>query len=106
MASSEFPLRTNYELTRILDVYNGSNEIEIIKRVIATRVNYRWVEDVSSNKMVRTNSTKMPTPHGYRLVKGYAYVVLSRGFVEYALNNRKAVDLLQWGRDTWSPDEW
>ncbi len=30
-ANSEFPLRTNYELTRILNMYNGSDEVEIIK---------------------------------------------------------------------------
>lgn len=29
LASSEFPLRTNYELAKILDIFNGANDIEV-----------------------------------------------------------------------------
>lgn len=104
MASSEFPLRTSYELTRILHVYNGSNEIEIIKRTIPSRINFKWIE--KNDELVKTNLSKTAPPHGYRIVKGYAYVVLARDFVEYAIRDKRAIDLLEWGRDTWSPDEW
>lgn len=97
-------MRTSYELTRILEVYNGSNEIEIIKRMIPSRIQFKWVEQ--NDKIVKTNESKSPAPHGYKIVKGYAYVVLARDFVEYAIRDRRAIDLLEWGRDTWSPDEW
>jgi hypothetical protein len=99
-------LRTNYELTRILKVYNGSNEIEIIKKIILERVKFSWVESKEKNKVIKTNRTKIAAPHNYTIVKGYAYVVLNRGFIEYALRDKKAQDLLKWGQDTWSPDEW
>lgn len=106
MASSEFPLRTNYELMRILKVYNGSNEIEIIKRINIDRIKLSWVESKEKNKIIKTNRTKKAPPHGFIIVKGYAYCVLYRDFVEYAITDPKAKDLLIWGQDTFSPDEW
>lgn len=106
LASSEFPLRTNYELTRILMIYNGSNEIEIIKKISPNRIKYKWYESKEKKKMIMTNTSKPNPPHDYKIVKGYAYCVLSRKFIEYALKDQRAKDLLEWGKDTWSPDEW
>lgn len=106
MASTEMPLRTNYELTRILDVYNGSNEVEIIKSISPNRIKYEWIEDKVEGKLTMTNKTKSAVPHGYKIVKGYAYCLLARRFVEYAIFDPKAKDLLEWSKDTWSPDEW
>lgn len=105
-ASTEFPLRTFQEMNRILKMYNGSNEIEIIKKFSTNRVNLKWKVDLEKKKLYSTNETKSLVPHDYKIVKGYAYVVMSRKFVEYALNDQKAKDLLDWSKDTWSPDEW
>ena len=33
LASTEFPLRTNYELARILKIFNGANDIEVNKKI-------------------------------------------------------------------------
>ncbi len=106
MASSEFPLRTNYELTRILDMYNGSNEIEIIKKISSDRVKISWEFKNNSEVPYKTNRTKSNPPHRYKIVKGYAFGAFSKDFLLYALNDRKAQDLLAWANDTWSPDEW
>ena len=104
MASSEFPLKTNYELTRILNVYNGTNEVEIIKNINPRRVSSSW--KLIKGKLEITNETKSEPPHGFRIVKGSAYCILSRSFVEYVLTSKKANDLLKWAEDTYSPDEW
>lgn len=106
MASSEFPLRTNYELTRILSIYNGSNEIEIIRNFPKNRIAYSWRKNETENKMIKTTIRKSNPPHNFTIVKGYAYCVLHRNFVEYAVRDSKARDLLKWGEDTFSPDEW
>ena len=45
------------------------------------------------------------SPHGFRIVNGSAYCVLSRSFVEYVISSKKAHDLLVRADDTYSPDE-
>ena len=104
MASSEFPLRTNYELTRILHAYNGTNEVEIKKLVERYRVSQSWQE--ANGDIENTHRAKTPPPHGYHIYKGSAYCVLSRNFVEFVVTNKNASDLLAWAVDTYSPDEW
>ncbi|GFN80850.1 beta-1,3-galactosyl-o-glycosyl-glycoprotein beta-1,6-n-acetylglucosaminyltransferase-like [Plakobranchus ocellatus] len=45
-------------------------------------------------------------PHGFKVVKGSAYNMLSRAFVEFALRHPWAKDLIDWSRDVGSPDEY
>jgi hypothetical protein len=107
-ASSEFPLRTNLELVKILHMYNGTNEVEINDFVWFFRINPKWkiVKTFGENEeLQRTNETNLPPPHGFVLKKGYAYVALSRPFVQYAFQNNKARDFIEWTRHTYSPDE-
>ena len=115
MASSEYPLRTNGELVRILRMYNGANEIEILKFMPNARVQYSWrvAQSVGNTPklepVLQANGSKMPkqpAPHGFRIVKGLAYCALGHSFVEYVLRERVVSDLLAWGADTYSPDEW
>jgi len=110
VASTEFPLRTNYELTKILNMFNGANDIEVMTNFQKERVLYQWKvkrsENSSHEYMVRTKKLKSAIPHNYTIVKGIAYCTFSRQFVEYALNNVYAKNLLKWSEDTYSPDEW
>ncbi|RNA17189.1 beta-1-3-galactosyl-O-glycosyl-glyco beta-1-6-N-acetylglucosaminyltransferase 3-like [Brachionus plicatilis] len=104
LASTEFPLRTSREIKKILRVYNGSNEIEIIKKFSLARIMKKWV--AKDNKLYPTNEKKGDPPHNFKIVKGYAYIVISRKFAQYALYDQKTKDLIEWSKDTWSPDEW
>ena len=110
VASTEFPLRTNYELTRILNMFNGANDIEVMTNFQKERILYKWKvkrnEDGPHEYMVRTKILKSEIPHNFTIVKGIAYCTFSRQFVDYALNNVYARDLLKWSEDTYSPDEW
>jgi hypothetical protein len=107
-ASSEFPLRTNLELVKILHMYNCTNEVEINNFVWHSRINKKWkvVKTVKGHEEIRkTNETNPAPPHGFVLKKGFAYVALSRQFVKYAIENPKARDLFEWSHNTYSPDE-
>lgn len=104
MAANEFPLRTNYELTRILNMYNGSNEIEI-SEINEERTKYSWFENKQDNSMSKTDTIKSLAPHNYTIKKCSAYITAHRGFVEYAIRDRRALDLLKWAEDAYSPDE-
>ena len=110
LASTEFPLRTNYELTRILSIFNGANDIEWMTHFQKERVLNSWYirKIINSSEEILVNSRKLktPTPHNFTIVKGLAYCSFSRKFVEYALFNQYAKNLLEWSRDTYSPDEW
>lgn len=110
LAHTEFPLRTNYELVRILSLFNGANDIEVITNFTKDRIDYRWIikRNMTNNEdyLFKTDIIKGPVPHNYKIVKGITYCSFSRRFVEYALFDRYAQNLLEWSKDTYSPDEW
>uniref|UniRef100_A0A8W8JBS0 Uncharacterized protein n=1 Tax=Magallana gigas TaxID=29159 RepID=A0A8W8JBS0_MAGGI len=71
----EFPLRTNYELVKILKIYNGSNDGEsTIKRANKDR----W-------------AIGEKPPHDIHPVKGSVHVTLNRKFVENLVNNSEVL---------------
>lgn len=99
----DFPLRTNYELTRILTAYNGSNEVEIIKENLDELVNKSWIENKKTNSLEPGTQIKSAVPHNFTLAIGYPLNVLSREFCQYATSNKKVNDLLKWLEDTSTP---
>lgn len=89
LTGQEFPLRTNYELVKILKIYNGSNDIDgTVKRANKER----W-------------EGKPKLPYNIRYVKGSVHIVASRGYVDYVLHNKIADDILNWTAGVQVPDE-
>lgn len=89
LTGQEYPLRTNYELVRILMTYNGANDMEgTVKRANKDRWN-----------------TLPPPPHNLTATKGSVHIIANRGFVDFAINNQKAKDLLEWVKNVSVPDE-
>ncbi|XP_061186525.1 beta-1,3-galactosyl-O-glycosyl-glycoprotein beta-1,6-N-acetylglucosaminyltransferase 4-like [Saccostrea echinata] len=91
LTGQEFPLRTNYELVRILTIFNGSNEAEGLMN---------WNADVER----RWSSAGTP-PHNIHLIKGAVHVTLNRETVEYMVNNPIAKEFLKYLHKTEIPDE-
>jgi len=60
---------------------------------------YRW------KNYQQTNERKSPPPHGYVIAKGSAHIAATLEFVQHALTDRKALDLLDWMSDIKIPDE-
>ena len=66
----------------------------------------KWEEDNKKLAMKElVGHTPKKPPHDIHIVKGSAYGIFSRDFVHYIINNKKAVDLLEWSKNTYSPDE-
>ncbi|CAG5115950.1 unnamed protein product [Candidula unifasciata] len=88
LTGQEFPLKTNFELVKILSVYDGANDIEgTIKR---------------ANK----NRFRTTPPLGITPVKGSVHITVNRDFVGYILHNKTAKALLEWAKNNVSvPDE-
>jgi beta-1,3-galactosyl-O-glycosyl-glycoprotein beta-1,6-N-acetylglucosaminyltransferase/N-acetyllactosaminide beta-1,6-N-acetylglucosaminyltransferase/mucin type N-acetylglucosaminyltransferase 3 len=108
-AGEALPLRSNHELITILKSYNGSNDVEGIfgksNDHLKSRYVHEYVESMEERAVKRTNRENPPPPHEIQMVKGSSYGAFSRGFVEYAVNDKKARDLFAWLRTTWTPDE-
>ena len=110
LASSELPLRTNLELVEILKIFNGTNDIhEVFSTLDKTRFKYKHFTYIDLNErtghIIHTKKEKEDPPDGLTITKGNAYNVFSRSFVEFALENEIAKNLLDWSADTLTPDE-
>ena len=109
LASTEFPLRTNYELTKILCLFNGANDIQVVTDPYSLdRVKYSRVSVYKNNQrvLIKTNLLKDPPPYNFTIKKGTAFGHFSHDFVNFVLNDFHAKKLLKWAEDTYSPDEW
>lgn len=104
-AGQAFPLKTVAEMVKVLQLYNGTNDIEGIsgKRVLRKRFKWEWVE---TNGRLRLTGRRNPKPpHDIEVVSGNAHGIFSREFVEFILSDPRAADLLTWSKKTLSPDE-
>ncbi|XP_063779206.1 N-acetyllactosaminide beta-1,6-N-acetylglucosaminyl-transferase-like [Pseudophryne corroboree] len=103
----DFPLKTNKEIMQHLKNFKGKN---ITPGVLppdhaVPRTKYVHREDIVNSNVIRTNILKPPPPHNITIYFGSAYVALTREFTAFVLNDQRAVDLLKWSKDTYSPDE-
>jgi hypothetical protein len=104
MSGDEFPLKTNYELVKILSLYMGVNDLDInFGLSYLHRIEHSYL--VKGNKVIKTKKMKKKPPHGYKIMKGHTTSVLSREFSEYILTDQKVNDLIEWAKDTKVPDE-
>ena len=87
LTGQEFPLKTMWQLVRILRALNGSNSVEALLNQINT---------INSNR----RDELMPFAKQYNItpVKGQTHLVVTRGYVKYILYNHIAVDMLEWLR--------
>ncbi|XP_052791269.1 beta-1,3-galactosyl-O-glycosyl-glycoprotein beta-1,6-N-acetylglucosaminyltransferase-like [Mya arenaria] len=113
LPSQQFPIKTNKEIVQILQTYNGANDIEGLtgNRRLEHRFTFRYVykraaKDQIKPKIYKTNYQRVDPPANVTMVKGSAYGVFSRAFVEWMLQSKTARELLDWMRDVYSPDEY
>ncbi|XP_064616263.1 N-acetyllactosaminide beta-1,6-N-acetylglucosaminyl-transferase-like [Liolophura sinensis] len=99
LTGQEFPLKTNWEIVRILKAYNGANDIAATIR--------RWVNAMYFTylKLYYRTRHKEPAPHNITIVKGPVHTIMSRAFVDFIMHDKKALDFLDWTNGTYVPDE-
>uniref|UniRef100_A0A8C0N6J0 Glucosaminyl (N-acetyl) transferase 2 (I blood group) n=1 Tax=Canis lupus familiaris TaxID=9615 RepID=A0A8C0N6J0_CANLF len=105
----DFPLKTNKEIVRYLKGYRGKNITPGVlppsHAISRTKYVHREHLGKELSYVIRTTALKPPPPHNLTIYFGSAYVALSREFTDFVLHDPRAVDLLQWSKDTFSPDE-
>ncbi|KAK3087308.1 hypothetical protein FSP39_004506 [Pinctada imbricata] len=107
LPNTEFPLKTNLEIVKILNIYNGANDIEGItkpSRMMGDQIKYSFI--LKNGTIFKTKKIKSKPPHGIKIVRGSAYGVFSSSFIRFVLADKRARDFLEWTKDTMSPDEY
>ncbi|XP_012659710.1 N-acetyllactosaminide beta-1,6-N-acetylglucosaminyl-transferase isoform X2 [Otolemur garnettii] len=105
----DFPLKTNREIVQYL---KGFKEKNITPGVLPPdhaieRTKYVHQEHRGKDRsyVKNTKVLKTPPPHQLTIYFGTAYVALTREFVNFIFHDKRAIDLLEWSKDTYSPDE-
>ncbi|XP_028619031.1 N-acetyllactosaminide beta-1,6-N-acetylglucosaminyl-transferase isoform X2 [Grammomys surdaster] len=105
----DFPLKTNKEIVQYLKGLRGKNltpgVLPPAHAIGRTRYVHREHLSNELSYVIRTTALKPPPPHNLTIYFGSAYVALSREFANFVLHDSRAVDLLRWSKDTFSPDE-
>ncbi|XP_075399030.1 N-acetyllactosaminide beta-1,6-N-acetylglucosaminyl-transferase-like [Tenrec ecaudatus] len=105
----DFPLKTNREIVQYLKGFRGKNLTPGVlpppHAIGRTKYVHREHLGKELSYVIRTTALKSPPPHNLTIYFGSAYVALSRGFANFVLRDPRAIALLQWSKDTFSPDE-
>ncbi|XP_069764656.1 N-acetyllactosaminide beta-1,6-N-acetylglucosaminyl-transferase-like isoform X2 [Narcine bancroftii] len=109
MCGQDYPLKTNLEMVRHLKAYKGKNITPGIlppkHAKLRTKFVYKQVLSLNNSYVIATKKLKSPPPRNLTIYFGSAYYALTAEFVGFLLKDRRALDLLHWSRDTYSPDE-
>ncbi|XP_073666418.1 N-acetyllactosaminide beta-1,6-N-acetylglucosaminyl-transferase isoform X11 [Tursiops truncatus] len=105
----DFPLKTNREIVQYIKGFKGKNITPGVlpPAHIIRRTRYVHLEQKYQlfSFMLWTWIRKMSPPHNLTIYFGSAYVALTREFANFVLQDQRAIDLLGWSKDTYSPDE-
>uniref|UniRef100_UPI00398EA44A N-acetyllactosaminide beta-1,6-N-acetylglucosaminyl-transferase-like n=1 Tax=Pristiophorus japonicus TaxID=55135 RepID=UPI00398EA44A len=109
LCGQDYPLKTNLEIIRYLKTFKGKNITPGIlppeHAKLRTKFVYKQVLSASNSHVIRTKKHKSSPPHNLTIYFGSAYYALTAEFVEFILTDQRALDLLNWSKDTYSPDE-
>lgn len=110
LCGQDFPIQTNLELVRYMQgpEWKDRNMTPGIKQPLTMkhRTEFQYEEVKGTHVAPKGKAQKKgPPPHNLTIYFGTAYYSLTRPFVEFVLNDKVAKDLLEWSRDTFSPDE-
>ncbi|XP_053253068.1 N-acetyllactosaminide beta-1,6-N-acetylglucosaminyl-transferase-like [Podarcis raffonei] len=113
LCGQDFPLKTNKEIVRKLKKFNGKNITPGVPLVdpYTVRTKYSFKPCLGDHdgeypiQMLSTMYLKSEVPHNLTLYRGSSYVALTRPFVEFIFSDERALNLLEWSQDTFSPDE-
>uniref|UniRef100_A0A8C9Z4D6 Beta-1,3-galactosyl-O-glycosyl-glycoprotein beta-1,6-N-acetylglucosaminyltransferase 3 n=1 Tax=Sander lucioperca TaxID=283035 RepID=A0A8C9Z4D6_SANLU len=101
---TDFPIKTNGEMVQALKALHGRNSLESEATNDYKKSRWQYHFNVT-NTVIKTNVRKSPPPISSPMFTGNAYFVVTRAFVKHVMQDREVQQLLEWERDTYSPDE-
>ncbi|XP_041836209.1 beta-1,3-galactosyl-O-glycosyl-glycoprotein beta-1,6-N-acetylglucosaminyltransferase 7 [Melanotaenia boesemani] len=110
LCGQDFPVKSNLELVQYMQSkqWRDRNMTPGVKQPVSMRHRTQLQHQEITGSHVapkRPRVRKSPPPHNLQIYFGTAYYVLTRDFVDFVLKSRIAHDLLEWSKDTFSPDE-
>eukprot|EP00079_Xenopus_tropicalis_P018049 XP_004918779.1 PREDICTED: beta-1,3-galactosyl-O-glycosyl-glycoprotein beta-1,6-N-acetylglucosaminyltransferase 7 [Xenopus tropicalis] len=110
LCGQDFPIKTNREIIQYLKTsWKGRNltpgVVQPPHMKYRTNVSYKVFQDQETSYIYPTATLKSGPPRNLTLYFGTAYYSLTRDFVQFVLSDLRAKDLLEWSKDTYSPDE-
>ncbi|XP_024137852.1 beta-1,3-galactosyl-O-glycosyl-glycoprotein beta-1,6-N-acetylglucosaminyltransferase 3 [Oryzias melastigma] len=102
---TDFPIKTNREMVSALKLLNGKNSMESEVTNSYKKGRWEYHHNVTSTSVIRTDVKKSPPPISSPMYSGNAYFIVSRAFVKHVMTDEEAQRLLEWEKDTYSPDE-
>ncbi|XP_026176704.1 beta-1,3-galactosyl-O-glycosyl-glycoprotein beta-1,6-N-acetylglucosaminyltransferase [Mastacembelus armatus] len=105
VCGQDFPLKTNLEIVRMLRSLKGGNSLETEKMPEAKKSRVTNVYQIVNDNIQATGQAKEPPPFNLPIFSGNAYIVVNRGYVHSVLTNEHIHTLMEWAKDTYSPDE-
>ena len=113
LCGQDFPLKSNAEIVRFMKSLKGKNYVEGSKvgpgfdDNFAWRTQFKFFSNSSDGYKPPLNSghIKGPPPFNITIYKGDNYILATRDFVDFMVNDPKATAFLNWCKDTYMPDE-
>ncbi|XP_070848788.1 beta-1,3-galactosyl-O-glycosyl-glycoprotein beta-1,6-N-acetylglucosaminyltransferase 7 [Chaetodon trifascialis] len=110
LCGQDFPVKSNLELVQYMQgkEWRDRNMTPGVKQPesMRHRTQLQHMEITGSHVALKgVGLKKGPPPHNLQVYFGTAYYALTRAFVDFVLKSPIAHDLLEWSKDTFSPDE-
>lgn len=101
---TDFPIKTNAEIVQALKLLNGKNNLESERPSPGKTNRWKYHHEVTGS-VVKTSTEKSSPPQSSPMFTGNAYFVVTREFVQHLFEDPVVKQLLEWSKDTYSPDE-
>lgn len=107
LCGQDFPVKSNLELVRYLQSkeWRDRNMTPGVKQPVYMKYRTHLQYTEKRGSVIGLGRKKHPPPHNLQVYFGTAYYALTREFVDFVLKSPIAHDLLEWSKDTFSPDE-
>ncbi|XP_022613377.1 beta-1,3-galactosyl-O-glycosyl-glycoprotein beta-1,6-N-acetylglucosaminyltransferase-like isoform X1 [Seriola dumerili] len=105
LCGQDFPLKTNLEMVRMLRSLKGGNSLESEKMPEGKKSRVTKSYKIVDGNIQGSGKAKEPPPFNLPILSGNAYIVVSRGYVRSVLEDSRIQTLIEWAKDTYSPDE-
>lgn len=105
VCGQDFPLKTNLEMVRMLRSLKGLNSMESEQMPAGKKWRVTNVHQIVNGHIQGTGKQKEPPPFNLPILSGNAYIVASRGYIRSVLEDVRIQTLIEWAKDTYSPDE-
>ncbi|KAM3610696.1 uncharacterized protein V6R79_007563 [Siganus canaliculatus] len=105
LCGQDFPLKTNLEIVRMLRSLRGGNSMESEQMADGKKWRVTDAHQIVDGKIQRTGKKKEPPPFNLPILSGNAYFVVNRGYIRSVLEDKRIQALIEWAKDTYSPDE-